>query len=156
MSQNKTPELPVQYTTPMTEKINTIELYANIIWPMTGFGKGSTELLLLQLTPPLFLSLLLLQSTYCRQIWVRNKNICYSKDTVKVTCWQLRDNQWNDEWPCLPVKVGRRCYSMNGNLTSEFSVISNLRETDSPNYGRSSNEWPWDAAETSVPVHTHK
>ena len=33
---------------------------------------------------------------------------------IKVTCRQLRDNQRNDEWPRLLVKVGRRSHGMNG------------------------------------------
>lgn len=37
----------------------------------------------------------------------------------------------------------------------ELAVISEVWiETDSPNYGSSSNEWPWEAAETSIPVYT--
>lgn len=42
---------------------------------------------------------------------------------IKVTGWQLRDNQWNDEWPCLLVKVGRRSHGVNGSLLSECSLI---------------------------------
>lgn len=110
--------------------------------------------------PTSFLAINLLQT---RQIWVTNMNarlLCIVK--IKVTCWQLRDNHWKDEWPCPLVKVGRRCSSMNGSWSSEYSLISELWvETDSPNYRSSSNEWPWEAAEMSVVcthahMHTHQ
>lgn len=54
---------------------------------------------------------------------------------IKVTCWQLRENQRKDEWPCLFVKVGRRHDSMNGSGLSEL-----WDKTDSSNYGSSSKE----------------
>lgn len=83
-----------------------------------------------------------------------NMSPVHSED--KVTCWQLRDNQWNDEWPCLLVKVGRRSYCMNGSLSCEYSLISEVWvETDSPNYWSASSEWPWEAAQASTPARTH-
>lgn len=68
---------------------------------------------------------------------------CVAK--IKVTCWQLRDNMWDDEWPWLLVKVGSGGLGMNGSLSPEYSLkFDKCAETDSPNYGGSSKEWPWD------------
>lgn len=98
---------------------------------------------------------LAINSLQSKQIWVTNMYTCLlCVVKIKVTCWQLRDNQRNDEWPCLLVKVDRRSYSMNRSLSSECSLISEVWvETDSPNYRSSSNERPWEAAETAIPVH---
>lgn len=64
----------------------------------------------------------------------------------KVSHWQLRDSQWNDEWPCLLVKVGRRSSSMNGSLLNDYCLMFKVWvQTDKPNYNSSSNEWPWEA-----------
>lgn len=60
-----------------------------------------------------------------QQIWAWETNTCLlSTVKIKVTRQQLRDNQRNDEWPCLLVKVGRMSYSMNESVGPEYSLIS--------------------------------
>lgn len=72
----------------------------------------------------------------------------------KVTHWQLRHSQWNDEWPCLLVKVGRRSSSMNGSLLNDYCLMSKVWvQTGKPNYKSSSNEWPWEAKEKKKSHH---
>lgn len=67
---------------------------------------------------------------------------------IKVTCWHLGGEKKREKMN------GRACLSrwrdsMNGSGLSEP-----WGKTDSSNYGSASNEWPWKATETSIPVHT--
>lgn len=125
VSENKMSELPVRWTPSvfLPEGGNKQkEFYANIIWPRAGFKNYSSSLLELPTpTPPSHPPPL--QSTHCRankfrlEIWIPVSRVEWKK---KVTCWQLRDNQRNDEWPCRLVKVGRRSYGHEW----EFVIMS--------------------------------
>lgn len=73
-------------------------------------------------------SLLHSTSPESRRIWAWKTNTCLLCIVkIKVPRRQLRDNQWNDEWPCLLVKVGRMGYSMN---ESSARVLPHIRRCE--------------------------